>query len=181
MSTLSKDMFPSAPRTEPAQQHQRRSELAILNYHNARPSGQSSITLPPASALAGDGHVLGQPPSGRTYELPPPLPPQTQSKEEYPFGWHTEVVSHERHQPAPPPPEKPRSLSIQSLITTPAVDQENGAGHERGMKRKGSEIMDDAMARSSRGTSVVSTQGLSMEDPDVRDAVEALGGLKAGM
>jgi hypothetical protein len=180
MSTLSKDMFPSAPRTEPAQQHQRRSELAILNYHNARPSGQSSITLPPASALAGDGHVLGQPPTGRTYELPPPLPPQTQSKEEYPFGWHTEVVSHERHQPAPPPPEKPRSLSIQSLITTPAVDQENGAGHERGMKRKGSEIMDDAMARSSRGTSV-STQGLSMEDPDVRDAVEALGGLKAGM
>ncbi|KAA8912407.1 clock controlled protein [Sphaerosporella brunnea] len=38
---------------------------------------------------------------------------------------------------------------------------------------------DDPIARSSRGTSVVSTQGLSMEDPDVRDAVEALGGLKA--
>ncbi|KAI5844201.1 transcription factor Opi1-domain-containing protein [Tricharina praecox] len=50
------------------------------------------------------------------------------------------------------------------------------------MKRKGSDIIDrdeDAMARSSRGTSVMSTTGLSMEDPDVRDAVEALGGLKA--
>jgi hypothetical protein len=49
------------------------------------------------------------------------------------------------------------------------------------MKRKGSDITDRDDDRSSRGTSVVSTTGLSMEDPDVRDAVEALGGLKAGM
>lgn len=49
------------------------------------------------------------------------------------------------------------------------------------MKRKGSDISDRDDDRSSRGTSVVSTTKLSMEDPDVRDAVEALGGLKAGM
>lgn len=83
-------------------------------------------------------------------------------------------------------------MSIQSLISSPpppppppATTTETGFG-ERGMKRKGSDIADrdddDAAAadRSSRGTSVVSATGLSMEDPDVRDAVEALGGLKAG-
>lgn len=188
-STLSKDIFPSPPRTDPQlQQQQRRSELAILNYHNARPSGQSAIILPPASALAGEGRMLGEPPAGgrRSFDLPPPLPPLTQSKEEYlPFGWKTEVISHERRQQPLREPETSRNLSIQSLISAPAAVDHNAFenGGERGMKRKGSDIIDrdeDAMARSSRGTSVMSTTGLSMEDPDVRDAVEALGGLKAG-
>jgi len=189
-STLSKDMFPSPPRTDPKQpQQQRRDELAILNYHNARPSGQSSIILPPASALAaGEGRMLGeQPAGGRSgFGLPPPLPPQAQGKEEFlPFVWKTEVTSHERHQQPPKEAEASRNLSIQSLISAPAAADrcalENGG--ERGMKRKGSDITDrddDTMARSSRGTSVMSAPGLSMEDPDVRDAVEALGGLKAG-
>jgi len=73
-------------------------------------------------------------------------------------------------------------LSIQSLISVDrkSTTDANARGAERGMKRKGSDDMDDA-TRSSRGGSVVSSVGLSMEDPDVRDAVEALGGLKAGM
>jgi hypothetical protein len=79
--------------------------------------------------------------------------------------------------------EKSRNVSIQSLITTPGVENSfEPTGGERGMKRKGGDGQDedDQMARSSRGGSVISTTGLSMEDPDVREAVEALGGLKAG-
>lgn len=84
-------------------------------------------------------------------------------------------------------------MSIQSLISSPPppppppVPTTETGPEERGMKRKGSDIADRdddvaaAADRSSRGTSVVSAIGLSMEDPDVRDAVEALGGLKAGM
>ena len=212
-STLSSNMFPTLPRTEPASQ--RRSDLPILNYHNSRPSGETSIVLPPASALLaergpshverphmpthvlaerphmlaerGPGHVLGQEPARGVFGFPHPPPPTVEvearrgvPKDQYPlpFGYH--------HARGPEPPAR-SSLSIQSLISPqpapPApqtVDQV-----ERGMKRKGSEIMDrdGDDARSSRDTSVVSTStsGVSMEDPDVRDAVEALGGLKAGM
>ncbi|KAI5813524.1 transcription factor Opi1-domain-containing protein [Pyronema omphalodes] len=150
---LSKDMFPSAPpRPDPPQRY---SELPILNYHNARPTADNKIQLPPASSIASPPHT-------------PVLAAKTVSPERddrdreiLPFGW-------EREQRRP----RQNGLSIQSLISSPGTE-------ERGMKRKGSDISDRDDDRSSRGTSVVSTTKLSMEDPDVRDAVEALGGLKA--
>jgi len=125
--------------------------------------------------------MLGEQPAGgrRGFDLPPPQSQQDNGVY-LPFG-----VSHERLQQPPKGMETSRNLSIQSLISAPAALDHNAFenGGERGMKRKGSDIIDrddDAIARSSRGTSVISTTGLSMEDPDVRDAVEALGGLKAG-
>ncbi|KAF8250588.1 Opi1-domain-containing protein [Wilcoxina mikolae CBS 423.85] len=151
-STLSqRDMFSSVLPPPPPVPLQRRSEVAILNYHNARPTGESKISLPPASSI-----------------LPPP-PTSFEGGGALPFGWEQQRKTT-RHS---------KGLSIQSLISSPA-GMENGNGYEeRGMKRKGSDITDRDDDRSSRGTSVVSTTGLSMEDPDVRDAVEALGGLKA--
>ena len=101
-------------------------------------------------------------PVGNGVTLPSLEPRESGSR----FGWEQRKTRHTN------------GLSIQSLISSPGTEN----GHEeRGMKRKGSDITDRDDDRSSRGTSVVSTTGLSMEDPDVRDAVEALGGLKAGM
>jgi len=180
--TLSRDMFPFPLLTDPAQHQQRRPELAILNCHKARSSLQPSIVLPPASALAaGEGHMLREQSAGgsRGFHLPPPQSQQNTGVY-LPFG-----ASHERLQQPPKGMEPSRNLSIQSLISAPADFDHNAfeIGVERGMKRKGSDIIfrdDDAIARSSRDTRVASTTGLSMEDPGVRDAVEALDGLKAG-
>lgn len=71
--------------------------------------------------------------------------------------------------------EKPRSLSIQSLISSPGLEPPvYSEGQNR--KRKGS---DEDDGRGTRNGSVVPTS-VSIEDPDVREVVEALGGLKGG-
>lgn len=69
--------------------------------------------------------------------------------------------------------EKPRSLSIQSLISSPGLEESG-----QGRKRKGSDGAEDG-GRTTRGGSIVPTS-VSIEDPDVREVVEALGGLKGG-
>jgi hypothetical protein len=169
-STLSKEIFPSVPRTE---QFQRHAELPILNYHNARPpAAEGKIVLPPVSKIAGV--------EKRSAGVERPHPPSAVERDvgngdarDQPFRYTGSTGGTEWRVE-----EKPRSLSIQSLISVDrkSTTDANARGAERGMKRKGSDDMDDA-TRSSR----VSSVGLSMEDPDVRDAVEALGGLKAGM
>lgn len=65
--------------------------------------------------------------------------------------------------------EKPRSLSIQSLISSPGFGED-------GTNRK---IDADDNVRGARHGSLVPAS-VSIEDPDVREVVEALGGLKGG-
>lgn len=149
LTILSEVSFSAAPpRTHTTQ---RRSELAILNHHNARPDA-GPIVLPPSAP----------PPETQNHPNQNLNPIQNQ------FSW---PQTHHATLPPLPPRDHPRSLSIQSLISNPHED--------RGQKRKGSSDLSAFDDRSSRGNSV-STTGLSLEDPDVRDAVEALGGLKAG-
>ncbi|KAL7269619.1 transcriptional regulator opi1 [Rhizina undulata] len=185
-------------------------ELPILNYHNAVPQsagvggvgGQSrnklpapvNVVLPSVQEVEARGHVLGSPPLGH--------PPGSSSSSslgptvygygggnahgngngnEVTFGYY----STQRFQQAEA--EKPRSLSIQSLIsspgTTPGGCGETGGG---GRKRKGSEgryedgvMLGMESRQGTRSGSVVSNCTVNIDDPDVRDAVEALGGLKA--
>ena len=80
------------------------------------------------------------------------------------------------------PTEKPRSLPIQSLISSPELspptsysnnDEQSGT-----LKRKGSDG-DVIGSHGTRSGSIVST-AVTMDDPEVPAVVEALGGLKDG-
>lgn len=147
-------------------------DLPILSYHNAVPdhyrssvpSGQPvSVVLPPV------GPSLG--PSNAKYSSP-------RAQQGYgdmadaPFAYAPQKQSHEGKQ---------RSLSIQSLISSspgPDAPMTYSGGEGQTRKRKGSDDADDG-ARETRHGSLVPAS-VSIEDPDVREVVEALGGLKGG-
>lgn len=144
-------------------------DLPILSYHNAvpdhyrssAPSGQPvPVVLPPVGL--GLGSSTGQYSSAS---------PRTQQG--YGDGYTPQKAQHTHGE------GKQRSLSIQSLISSPGLDAPmtySGETHTR--KRKGSDDADDG-ARGTRHDSLVPTS-VSIEDPDVREVVEALGGLKGG-
>lgn len=157
--------FPSTPRADPLpppQQYydprfsgggrypRKHPELPILNYHNAVP--ETYRTQAP----------VGEP-------VPVVLPP---------------VNPRYASAPKPQAPEKSRNLSIQSLISSPTAEptynRSGGGGggteEQHTRKRKGSDDTGDS-ARGTRHGSLVPTT-VSIEDPDVREVVEALGGLK---
>lgn len=145
-------------------------DLPILSYHNAvpdhyrssAPSGQPvPVVLPPVGP--GHGSSTGQYPSA------------SRAQQGYGDGY-TPPKAQRAHGEG-----KQRSLSIQSLISSPGLDTPmtmtySGETHTR--KRKGSDDADDC-ARGTRHASLVPTS-VSIEDPDVREVVEALGGLKGG-
>ncbi|TGZ77185.1 Opi1-domain-containing protein [Ascodesmis nigricans] len=239
---LSKETFPAPLPLRPHQSE----HLEVLDYHNARPEGQSKIILPPATSpppppsssgsvneththvRRGGEHVLHERPAnpyGHHHHQNHHLHNQTHTQNHHQHHQHTSwsmpemrnmPYQHHTHRrtldvpfnlsTSPPsysasmlhhhPPsytqkrksenDRTRDLSIQNLISSPPpppqpVEMGEGFMFDRGMKRKGSDEDIMSLSRSSRGTSVVSSTGLSMEDPDVRDAVEALGGLKADL
>ncbi|KAI5839512.1 transcription factor Opi1-domain-containing protein [Morchella snyderi] len=137
-------------------------ELPILSYHNA-------VTEPFRTQVP-----VGEP-------VPVVLPPVNAA---------TVPPRYVAAAAAPKAPEKSRSLSIQSLISAPAVEPSYGrsgggggggvggsaAEEQHTRKRKGSDDAGDD-TRGTRHGSLVPTS-VSIEDPDVREVVEALGGLK---
>ncbi|RPB03424.1 hypothetical protein L873DRAFT_1786871 [Choiromyces venosus 120613-1] len=169
--------------------------LAILNFHNAVPRnygnhsvpscGPVPVVLPPVGGAGGGGgvngvgsvgHVLGQPPAssyGAQYE------PREEEDAVPQFRYQKNENSyHHRYAPA----EKSRSLSIQSLISSPELSPptsySNNDGQSGTRKRKGSDG-DVGGSHGARSGSIVSTT-VTMDDPEVREVVEALGGLKGG-
>ncbi|KAG0134451.1 hypothetical protein HOY82DRAFT_554049 [Tuber indicum] len=169
--------------------------LAILNFHNAVPrnygshsvpsSGPVPVVLPPVGGAGGGGgangvgsvgHVLGQPPASSygahhaPHEEEDVVPQYRYRKNENSY--------HHRYAPT----EKSRSLSIQSLISspelTPPTSYSNNDGQSGTRKRKGSDG-DVGGSHGTRSGSIVSTT-VTMDDPEVREVVEALGGLKGG-
>lgn len=146
-------------------------DLPILSYHNAvpdhyrssAPSGQPvPVVLPPV----GPGHGSS---TGRYSSASP------RAQQGYGDGYTPQKAQRAHGE------GKQRSLSIQSLISSPELDAPmtmtySGETHTR--KRKGSDDADDC-ARGTRHASLVPTS-VSIEDPDVREVVEALGGLKGG-
>lgn len=147
-------------------------DLPILSYHNAvpdhyRPSAPAGQPVPVVLPPVGPG--LG--PSTGQYSSP-------RAQQGYgdvadpPFGYTPQ--KHHAHGEG-----KQRSLSIQSLISSPGLDAPmTYSGEPQTRKRKGSDDADDG-ARGTRHDSLVPTS-VSIEDPDVREVVEALGGLKGG-
>ena len=129
---------------------------AILSFHNAVPrestgSGPLPVVLPPVS---GAGRVLGQSPL-----------PAYGNHHQHPHSNHSSLG-------------KPRSLSIQSLISPelspPTTASYSSDTHPQTRKRKGSDDV-GATRRSS-----IASAAVTMDDPEVRVVVEALGGLKGG-
>ncbi|KAG0641665.1 hypothetical protein HOY80DRAFT_712955 [Tuber brumale] len=178
--------FPSTPDNTP---------LAILNFHNAVPRNYGShsvpscgpvpVVLPPVGGAGGGGgangvgsvgHVLGQPPaSSYGAHLAPHEEEDVVPRSRY---RKNENSYHHRYAPT----EKSRSLSIQSLISspelTPPTSYSNNDGQSGTRKRKGSDG-DVGGSHGTRSGSIVSTT-VTMDDPEVREVVEALGGLKGG-
>jgi len=147
--------------------------------------GPVPVVLPPPVGGAGGGggvngvgsvgHVLGQPPAssyGAHHE------PREGGDAVPQFGYRKNENSYHRYAPT----EKSRSLSIQSLISspelTPPTSYSNNDGQSGTRKRKGSDG-DVGGSHGTRSGSIVSTT-VTMDDPEVREVVEALGGLKGG-
>lgn len=150
-------------------------DLPILSYHNAVPdhcrsSAPAGLPVPVVLPLVGPG--LG--PSTGQYSSSSPRAQQGYGDAaDTSFGY-----TPQKHQNAHGE-GKQRSLSIQSLISSPGLDQPmTYSGETQTRKRKGSDDADDG-ARGTRHASLVPTS-VSIEDPDVREVVEALGGLKGG-
>lgn len=148
-------------------------DLPILSYHNAVPDHYRSsapaglpvpVVLPPVGP--GLGLSTGQYSSPRAQQGYGDVADTS-------FGYTPQKHQHAHGE------GKQRSLSIQSLISSPGLDQPmTYSGETQTRKRKGSDDAEDG-ARGTRHASLVSTS-VSIEDPDVREVVEALGGLKGG-
>ena len=93
-------------------------------------------------------------------------------------GYRKNQSSYHRYAPT----EKSRSLSIQSLISSPELSPptsySNNDGQSGTRKRKGSDG-DVGGSHGTRSGSIVST-AVTIDDPEIREVVEVLGGLKDG-
>ncbi|RPB09194.1 Opi1-domain-containing protein [Morchella conica CCBAS932] len=160
------------PRFSSGSRHppKKHADLPILSYHNAVPEPYRT------QAPVGEPVPVVLPPVNVNLNVAPPPPRYVAAAAAA----------------APKAPEKSRSLSIQSLISAPAVEppsygRSSGGGvgvstgtaeEQHTRKRKGSDDAGDRdSARGTRHGSLVPTS-VSIEDPDVREVVEALGGLK---
>ena len=92
-------------------------------------------------------------------------------------GYRKNQSSYHRYAPT----EKSRSLSIQSLISSPELSPpscSNNGKQSDTRKRKGSDG-DVAGSHETHSGSIVST-AVTIDDPEIREVVEVLGGLKDG-
>lgn len=149
-------------------------DLPILSYHNAVPDHYRSSApagLPVPVVLPPVGPGLGL--STGQYSSSPRAQQGYGDVADTSFGYTPQKHQHVHGE------GKQRSLSIQSLISSPGLDQPmTYSGETQTRKRKGSDDAEDG-ARGTRHASLVPTS-VSIEDPDVREVVEALGGLKGG-